>query len=200
MDGTMINTATIIDVYTDGSGNTMESDGAWAYRLLINGKVVEEDAGYMPTATNNTAEVSAGIEGLKAVDRYIKANNIGENIVTLISDSQLTLCWATGKYKCKKDHLKPYVRDLQVLTKSLGASTKWVKGHAGNEHNERCDELAKAARYGTQEKESNTTLDITLQEQQQIIQALLFCTQPQLTDEERAELVAKISGVTPNDI
>lgn len=135
-----------IEVYSDGSGNTYDSDGGYGFRLIIDGKFVSEGSGYLDKATNNIAEVSAAIAGLNAADKYIIANNISNADVTLISDSQLTLFWAIGRYKCKKDHLVPYVDELKKIRNKLNAGIRWVKGHSGDEHNEAVDKLAKIAR------------------------------------------------------
>lgn len=142
----MIRLPKTIDVYSDGSGNTMNSDGGWGYRIIVDGELKQEGSGYLKVATNNIAEVSAATEGLKAAAKYIQDNNIDQYEVTLVSDSQLTLFWAIGRYKCKKDHLKPYVEELIKSRNTLTAAIKWVKGHSGDEHNEATDQLAKAAR------------------------------------------------------
>lgn len=135
-----------IDVYSDGSGNTMESDGGWGFRLVVEDKVVQDGSGYLSKATNNVAELTAAIQGLDAAKTYIDTNGIEDPKVTLISDSQLVLNYAMGTWKCKAIHLGPLRIQLQNLYKSLDASTKWVKGHNGDEHNEITDKLAKEAR------------------------------------------------------
>lgn len=133
-------------MYSDGSGNTFDSDGGWGFRIVADDKVVQDGKGYLAKATNNVAELSAAIEGLKATKAYIAANNIEEPKVTLISDSQLVLNYAMGTWKCKAIHLAQLRINLQNIYKELKAETKWVKGHNGDEHNEITDKLAKEAR------------------------------------------------------
>lgn len=135
-----------IDVYSDGSGNTFDSDGGWGFRIVADDKVVQDGKGYLAKATNNVAELNAAIQGLEAAKAYITANNIKKPEVTLISDSQLVLNYAMGTWKCKAIHLAQLRINLQNIYKELSASTKWVKGHNGDEHNEACDLLAKTAR------------------------------------------------------
>lgn len=126
----------------------MASDGGWGYVIMDNDDQVLEGSGYLQQATNNVAELSAAIQGLKAAEQYINSNNIEDYEITLISDSMLVLNYANGSWRCKKEHLMPLRDELQALYKKLGASTKWVKGHSGHPQNERCDELAKSARAG----------------------------------------------------
>jgi ribonuclease HI len=150
----------LVEIYTDGSATTADKPGGYAFVICVDGvKVVEGSAG-ISKATNNVAEVKAAIAGLT----YVATHDIpgcgfsadgesdskdvqghGADIV-LISDSQLTLKWATGEYQCKKWHLVPHVIELRKLYRQLNVTTRWVKGHNGDEHNETCDTLAKSAR------------------------------------------------------
>lgn len=135
-----------IEVYADGSGNTMESDGGWGFRIIVDGNHLVDGSGYLAKATNNVAELTAAIEGLQAAKNYINNMNLESPEVVLVSDSQLALNYANGSWKCKAIHLGPLRIKLQNLYKELNASVRWVKGHSGDEHNEACDKLAKVAR------------------------------------------------------
>lgn len=135
-----------IEVYSDGSGNTFDSDGGWGFRIVIDGKLHSEGKGYLPKATNNTAEITAAIQGLEAAQTHIITNGIVKADVTLVSDSQLVLGYANGKYKCKAIHLAQLYIKLKNLYGQLSADVRWVKGHSGDEHNEATDVLAKAGR------------------------------------------------------
>jgi ribonuclease HI len=135
-----------IEVYCDGSGNTFDSDGGWAFCVLRDGELIAEGSGYLQSATNNTAEIKAAISGLSFVANM--GHNDGERNVKLISDSQLVIGYATGRYACKALHLTQLYIELRELFQQLNATAQWVKGHSGNPNNERCDKLAKAAREG----------------------------------------------------
>lgn len=140
---------TLIEVYSDGSGNTFDSDGGYGYRVVVDGVLFTEGSGYIPQATNNVAELKAAIEGLKSALAIITQNKwLPLPKVILVADSQLVLGYASGTYRCKAEHLKPLQVELQKVFNLLKSNTRWVKGHAGNEHNEGCDKLAKAARQG----------------------------------------------------
>lgn len=140
-----------IEVYADGSGNTFDSDGGYGWRLVVDGVLTDQGSGYLPSATNNVAEITAAIEGLKAATIYINTTKVqcaSPQTIVLISDSQLVLGYANGAYKCKALHLTNLYIQLRKVYQSVGASTRWVKGHSGDEHNEGCDKLAKDARNG----------------------------------------------------
>jgi len=138
-----------IDIYSDGSATTKEKPGGWAWVMVLNGVKHFEGSGHMPNASNNDAELESAIQGLAAVLKHIN-ESIYEPFpeVTLVSDSQIILGWAGGTYRFKQaDKLKKY-EQLQFLVRRLNIKTRWVKGHSGDEHNERCDKLAKQARLG----------------------------------------------------
>lgn len=139
----------LIEVYCDGSGNTFESDGGYGFRLVVEGSLYKEGSGYIARATNNVAEITAAISGLEELKRLIATDPIfaaGNQSVTLVSDSQLVLGYASGRYQCKALHLTQLYIRLRQLYQELNAEVRWVKGHSGDEHNEGCDKLAKAAR------------------------------------------------------
>lgn len=133
-----------VEVYADGSATTADKPGGYAFVIIVDGVKFHEGYGHLPKATNNIAELSAAIEGLSYVHNEPILRTSDE--IVLISDSQLVLHFADNTWNCKKFHLVPYVIKLRKLYNTLKASTRWVKGHSGDPYNERCDELAKAAR------------------------------------------------------
>lgn len=136
-----------VSIYCDGSATIASLPGGWAFVILVDGVKTAEGSGHLAKATNNIAELTAAISGLEFVQndpRFACATTI-----ELVSDSQLTLRYASGEYQCRKPHLVPFYCKLRQLYIKLKITTRWVKGHAGEEYNERCDELAKAARNGT---------------------------------------------------
>ena len=145
-------------LYTDGSarGNPNGPGGYGAVLQFIDAKGQlherEYSQGYIKT-TNNRMELMAAIVGLEAL---IKPCN-----VKLYSDSQY-LCnafnqhWIEGWIKkgWKRGKNEP-VKNVDLWKRLLEAmkihnvTFTWVKGHAGHEMNERCDELATTAADGS---------------------------------------------------
>ena len=126
-----------MDLYCDGSSTGRGNrEGGWGWCLVKDGGVIAFDFGGSASASNNTMELEAAIQGLC----YLINNNIKEE-VTLISDSQYCLRIADGTYLPQKN-LEPchLLRKLFIYTK---AEAKWVRGHSGNIGNEICDRLAK---------------------------------------------------------
>jgi len=139
----------LVEVYSDGSATTGDKPGGFAFVICVGGVKVAEGSGHLQKATNNVAEITAAIAGLEYVSTHDLPGVGGESGVpeiTLVSDSKLVLGYASGEYQCKAMHLLPLMLKLRKLYKNLSATTRWVRGHTGDEHNERCDVLAKSAR------------------------------------------------------
>lgn len=139
-----------VEVYTDGSATTKDKPGGFGWVLVVDGIKHSEGSGWMANATNNDAELRAAIMGLGNALKMlstIPAHPIPEKPeVTLVSDSQIVLGWTNGTYRFKQSaKAEEYVK-LMHLVKALKVKTRWVEGHAGHEHNERCDKLARDER------------------------------------------------------
>lgn len=145
-----------IQIYTDGSATVAEKPGGYGWVMIYNGTKHSEGSGYMEKASNNDAELEAALQGLKAAKELISITPVEYTVqgiqIELVSDSQLILGWADGTYAFRQiDKIDKY-KELQLLVKNYNVKTRWVRGHAGDEHNERCDKLANAARTGEQMK------------------------------------------------
>lgn len=145
-----------IEIYSDGSATTKDKPGGWGYVMVIDGAKYSEGSGHMENASNNDAEMEAAIQGLAAALKYLNDWVTGEDgkplgpipsaEVTLVADSQLVLGWVDGTYRFKQQDKIPKYNQLKFLVNRLKVKTRWVRGHAGDEHNERCDKLANCAR------------------------------------------------------
>lgn len=140
----------LIEVYTDGSATTNDKPGGYGWVIIVDGQKYSEGSGYMPLASNNDAELEAALKGLSQASLAFREMPVGytgpKPTFTLVSDSQLILGWADGSYAFRQhDKIEKY-KQLQLLVKNLDVKTRWVEGHSGDEHNERCDKLANEAR------------------------------------------------------
>ena len=136
-----------VTLYTDGACSGNPGPGGWGAILEFNGTEKELSGGESRT-TNNRMELTAVIEGLKALKEPC--------IVELYSDSKYVIDalekgWAVGWQKrgWKKADKTPALNTdlwetLLKLCQLHQVRTHWVKGHAANEKNNRCDELAVA--------------------------------------------------------
>lgn len=146
-----------IEVYSDGSATTGDKPGGFGYVVVINGEKHGEGNGRLEGATNNDAELEAAIQGLQYVDKFLSDNGLVPNqvaglAVTLVSDSQLILGWASGTWKFKQIDKIDKFHELRKYVARMRVDTRWVRGHSGDEHNERCDKLANIARKGMMEE------------------------------------------------
>lgn len=136
-----------VTLYTDGACSGNPGPGGWGAILEYNGHQKEFSGGEKKT-TNNRMELTAVIRGLEALKEPCQ--------VELYSDSKYVIdalkkgwamCWQKkGWIKSdKKPALNPDLWErLLELTKLHTVHYHWVKGHADNPMNNRCDELAVA--------------------------------------------------------
>ncbi|MCD7758084.1 MAG: ribonuclease HI [Clostridiales bacterium] len=136
-----------VTLYTDGACSGNPGAGGWAAILLF-GEHKKELSGGERATTNNRMELTAVIKGLEALKEPC--------IVELYSDSKyiidaLEKGWAVGWRKRgwvkgdKKPALNPDLwARLLDLCEVHKVNLHWVKGHASNEYNNRCDQLAVA--------------------------------------------------------
>ena len=131
-------------LYTDGACSGNPGPGGWAC-ILVYKETEKELCGGAGETTNNRMEITAVIEGLKALKEPC--------VVDLYTDSKYVLegatKWLQGWQEkgWKKADKKPVLNvDLwQVLAALLDQhkiTWHWVKGHAGDLYNERVDSLA----------------------------------------------------------
>ena len=137
-----------VKIYTDGACSGNPGPGGWGVVLIFKG-IRREISGYDPHTTNNRMELTAAIEALSALKEPCE--------VLLYSDSSYLVNaflqrWLMGWQQrnwVKSDKKPVENKDLwQKLLELTGVhSVTWikVKGHADNQENNRCDELATLA-------------------------------------------------------
>lgn len=124
-------------LYTDGASRGNPGPGAAAYILQDSeGKTLSGRAVFIAKTTNNIAEYTAVIEGLKA------AHAAGASQIELLSDSELVIRQIHGQYKVKSDNLRDLF--MQVMER-LASFQSWKATHILREKNQEADRLANRA-------------------------------------------------------
>ena len=138
-----------VTIYTDGACSGNPGPGGWGAVLCYKGTEKELSGGEAMT-TNNRMELTAAVSALKALKEPCR--------VYLYSDSKylvdsLVKGWviAWEKRGWVKADKKPALnadlwQELLRLDKVHEITYHWVKGHADDDYNNRCDELAVARR------------------------------------------------------
>ena len=137
-----------IIIYTDGACSGNPGPGGWAAVLIYNGKEKEISGGNKNT-TNNIMEITAVIEGLKALKYPCEVELYSDSAYVVNTFTQgwifnwMQKGWKTASGVSVKN--KELWQELYSLTKIHKVTFNKVKGHADNHYNNRCDELARDA-------------------------------------------------------
>ncbi len=137
-----------ITLYTDGAARGNPGPGGYGALLLYGNYTKELSKGFKHT-TNNRMELLAIIVGLEA----IKKKDIPVHIFTDSKYVENTInlgwlnTWIKTNFKGGKKNSDLWKKYF-TLSKQFSIKITWVKGHADNPYNNRCDELATAAADG----------------------------------------------------
>lgn len=137
-----------VEVWTDGGCKPNPGPGGWA-ALLRFGNAERELSGGAAQTTNNRMELTAAAEALEALTRPC--------VVALHTDSEYVrngvTRWSTGWVRRNwRNAAGDPVANMDLWRRVLDAAKRheiswhWVRGHSGDENNERVDRLATAAR------------------------------------------------------
>ena len=138
----------LITIYTDGSSRGNPGPGGYGTILMYGHHRKEISKGFRHT-TNNRMELMAVIAGLQTLTKK-------EIPVVIYSDSQYVVRaieegwlknWIKTNFKGGKKN-KDLWEIYYDLAQEFNVKMVWVKGHADNPHNNRCDELATMAADG----------------------------------------------------
>lgn len=132
-------------MYTDGSSRGNPGKGGFGVLLMYRGKSKELSAAYRLT-TNNRMELLAVITGLKALKKpgaevhiYTDSKYVCDSVTKGWLAKWIKTNFAGGKKNA--DLWLEYARTARAFSVRF----HWVKGHADNPYNNRCDELATLA-------------------------------------------------------
>jgi ribonuclease HI len=136
-------------IYTDGGAKpNPNGPGGWA-ALLMYGEHRKEISGGEASTTNNRMELTAAIMALEALNRpsrvelYTDSEYLRQGITEWIRNWKRNNWRTSSKQPVANQDL--WMR-LDAATQQHRINWRWTKGHAGNIHNERVDQLATAAR------------------------------------------------------
>ena len=142
-----MNDATKVSIWTDGACSGNPGPGGWG-AVLIAGATRKELSGSEPLTTNNRMELMAAIAALEALKKpcAIDLNTDSQYVrggVTSWMHGWKRNGWKTADKKPVKN-IDLWQR-LDTATAPHTIDWRWVKGHAGDPNNERCDVLAREA-------------------------------------------------------
>jgi ribonuclease HI len=140
-------TPPIVTIYTDGGCDPNPGRGGWAAIIQISGKTAEL-SGCDPSSTNNRMELTAAIQGLKALKE--------PSTVILYTDSTYVQKgmteWMPGWLRKNWRGSSGPVLNVDLWKELLEAAKPhkvtwtWVKGHSSNRFNDRADAMVHQAR------------------------------------------------------
>lgn len=137
-----------VTIYTDGACSGNPGPGGWAAVLIYNGNEKEISGGLNET-TNNIMEITAVIEGLKALNEPCEVDLYSDSAYVVNTFLQGWIYnWIKNGWKnASKEPVKnkELWQELYNLTKVHNVTFNKVKGHADNKYNNKCDELARSA-------------------------------------------------------
>lgn len=136
-----------VTIYTDGSADPNPGIGGWA-AILRSGPHEKLLSGNDPEATNNAMELTAAISALQTlktpcqVELYTDSEYLRQGVTRYLAQWQAQ-GWQRSGEPIPNAELW---RALSQLTQTHQIEWHWIKGHADNEFNNRCDQVAREAR------------------------------------------------------
>ena len=134
----------MIKIYTDGACKGNPGVGGWGAIIMQEEKKIELFGGENET-TNNRMELMAVIMALKEISSNLELTIYTDSTYVQKGISEWIKNWKVNNWRSSSK--KPVKnKDLWIeLDEAVGSrkiNWEWVKGHAGNEGNEKADELA----------------------------------------------------------
>mgnify|MGYP002623218441 CR=1 FL=1 len=141
----------VVTLFTDGACSGNPGPGGWAYILRHPASGQEkEQSGGSDLTTNNQMELTAVIEGLKALTAPARVNVVTDSTYVAKGCREWLPGWKRNGWRRKEGRsFKPLKnaelwRTIDELLEKHEVRFSVVKGHSGHPENERCDELAVA--------------------------------------------------------
>jgi ribonuclease HI len=144
-----------LTIYTDGAARGNPGRGGYGAILMWKGEAKEISGGFLHT-TNNRMELMSVIAALESLNRSgldIEIYSDSKYVVQAVNEGWLNN-WIKTDFKGGKKNKDLWMR-FYKLSSNHQIKFIWVKGHASNPYNQRCDELATAAADGNNLGEDN---------------------------------------------
>lgn len=135
-------------IYTDGGAAPNPGPGGWAALLIAANGAERELSGAELNTTNNRMELTAAVEALRALKRPCAVEFFTDSQYLRRGITEWLPGWQASAWQRKRGEVAniDLWQALSAETQRHRIAWQWVKGHAGNRHNERVDRLATAAR------------------------------------------------------
>jgi ribonuclease HI len=137
-----------ITIYTDGACSGNPGPGGWGAILMYGDKAKELSGGH-PETTNNRMELMSVISALEALKEPCRVELYSDSqyLVNAVNEGWLA-SWQKRGWRRKEGEVKnlDLWQRLVPLLETHEVTFNWVRGHAENEYNNRCDALAVAER------------------------------------------------------
>ena len=135
-------------IYTDGACSGNPGPGGWGY-VIFYGPHQKELSGAEAYTTNQRMELKAAVEALAALKESCQVTLYSDSayLVNAFCQNWLVNWQKNGWQNSKKQPVENQDLWRQLLAAAAKHQIEWrkVKGHSGNEHNDRCDQLARDA-------------------------------------------------------
>lgn len=148
MPNTTNNMSIIPDVviYTDGGCIPNPGRGGWAALIQYKDRAIEL-SGSDDASTNNRMELTAAIKALESLIRPMNVKLFTDSEYLKKGITEWLPAWRLRGWKRKSGALanQDLWMRLDVITRKHNIHWEWVRGHAGNMHNEKVDALVRRA-------------------------------------------------------
>ncbi|WP_321448670.1 ribonuclease HI [uncultured Cohaesibacter sp.] len=145
----------IITIHTDGSCSGNPGPGGYA-AIIRNPRKQLEISGGEPGTTNNRMELRAVIEALNTLKRPLRLKNFSDSQYVIKGASEWLKSWKARHWKDVKNVDLWQALDAAACRHDI--EWQWVRGHAGNEMNEKADLLANQGRERQKQTKRKTRL------------------------------------------
>ncbi|MDY0040364.1 MAG: ribonuclease HI [Desulforhabdus sp.] len=136
-----------VELFTDGACSGNPGPGGWG--AILRYKNVEKKlSGYEPSTTNNRMELTAVVEGLRALKEpcsliiYTDSRYLKDGITSWIHKWKKNGWKTSGKTPVKN---KDLWEALEAASEQHSIEWRWIRGHAGHPENEKADRMARDA-------------------------------------------------------